>query len=165
MAWFDKTALKPGDNWDQHLRSAVQRCACFCRCSRPTPSSAPKAIFGWNGVKPLSAPRKSRAANSFFLSSSILITPAPWAAMHWFRKHSRRCNIATRPRARYPRSLKGNSVSSCAPCEERGRYDHCRPELRSTSRTLGRGWVPSTREPSDSSMADKTKARSCAGWC
>ena len=29
VAWFDKTALKPGDNWDQHLRSAVQRCALF----------------------------------------------------------------------------------------------------------------------------------------
>ncbi len=29
VAWFDKTALKPGDNWDQHLRSAVQRCGLF----------------------------------------------------------------------------------------------------------------------------------------
>jgi hypothetical protein len=29
VAWFDKTALKPGDNWDQHLRSAVQRCSLF----------------------------------------------------------------------------------------------------------------------------------------
>jgi TIR domain len=29
VAWFDKTALKPGDDWDQQLRSAVQRCALF----------------------------------------------------------------------------------------------------------------------------------------
>jgi hypothetical protein len=29
VAWFDKSALKPGDNWDQHLRSAVQRCGLF----------------------------------------------------------------------------------------------------------------------------------------
>jgi hypothetical protein len=29
VAWFDKSALKPGDNWDQQLRSAVQRCGLF----------------------------------------------------------------------------------------------------------------------------------------
>ena len=29
VAWFDKSALKPGDNWDHHLRSAVQRCGLF----------------------------------------------------------------------------------------------------------------------------------------
>ena len=29
VAWFDKTALKPGDDWDQQLRSAVQRCALY----------------------------------------------------------------------------------------------------------------------------------------
>jgi len=29
VAWFDKSALKPGDNWDQNLRSAVQRCSLF----------------------------------------------------------------------------------------------------------------------------------------
>jgi hypothetical protein len=29
VAWFDKSALKPGDNWDQHLRSSVQRCSLF----------------------------------------------------------------------------------------------------------------------------------------
>jgi hypothetical protein len=29
VAWFDKSALKPGDNWDQQLRSAVQRCSLF----------------------------------------------------------------------------------------------------------------------------------------
>jgi hypothetical protein len=29
VAWFDKTALKPGDDWDQRLRSAVQRCGLF----------------------------------------------------------------------------------------------------------------------------------------
>jgi len=29
VAWFDKSALKPGDNWDQQLLSAVQRCSFF----------------------------------------------------------------------------------------------------------------------------------------
>ena len=29
VAWFDKNALKPGDDWGQHLRSAVQRCGLF----------------------------------------------------------------------------------------------------------------------------------------
>lgn len=29
VAWFDKSALKPGDDWDQNLRSAVQRCSLF----------------------------------------------------------------------------------------------------------------------------------------
>src|SRR5205085_1203622 len=29
VAWFDKSALKPGDNWDQHIRGAVQRCSLF----------------------------------------------------------------------------------------------------------------------------------------
>lgn len=29
VAWFDKSALKPGDNWDQQLRCAVQRCGLF----------------------------------------------------------------------------------------------------------------------------------------
>lgn len=29
VAWFDKSALKPGDNWEQNLRSAVQRCTFF----------------------------------------------------------------------------------------------------------------------------------------
>jgi len=29
VAWFDKSALKPGDNWDQAIRSAVQRCTLF----------------------------------------------------------------------------------------------------------------------------------------
>jgi hypothetical protein len=29
VAWFDKTNLKPGDDWNQRLRSAVQRCGLF----------------------------------------------------------------------------------------------------------------------------------------
>ena len=29
VAWFDKSALKPGDDWDRHIRSAVQRCSLF----------------------------------------------------------------------------------------------------------------------------------------
>jgi len=29
VAWFDKTALKPGDEWDTQIRSAVQRCSLF----------------------------------------------------------------------------------------------------------------------------------------
>ena len=29
VAWFDKSALKPGDDWNQHIRSAVQRCGLF----------------------------------------------------------------------------------------------------------------------------------------
>jgi hypothetical protein len=29
VAWFDKRALKPGDDWDWQLRSAVQRCGLF----------------------------------------------------------------------------------------------------------------------------------------
>jgi hypothetical protein len=29
VAWFDKSDLKPGDDWDARLRSAVQRCSLF----------------------------------------------------------------------------------------------------------------------------------------
>jgi hypothetical protein len=29
VAWFDKSALKPGDDWEQHILSAIQRCAIF----------------------------------------------------------------------------------------------------------------------------------------
>jgi hypothetical protein len=29
VAWFDKSALKPGDEWDQRLCNAVQRCSLF----------------------------------------------------------------------------------------------------------------------------------------
>jgi hypothetical protein len=29
VAWFDKSALKPGDDWNQRLKSAVQRCGLF----------------------------------------------------------------------------------------------------------------------------------------
>jgi TIR domain len=29
VAWFDKSALKPGDDWHQHISSAVQRCSIF----------------------------------------------------------------------------------------------------------------------------------------
>jgi hypothetical protein len=29
VAWFDKSALKPGDQWDLHIRSAIQRCSLF----------------------------------------------------------------------------------------------------------------------------------------
>ena len=29
VAWFDKSALKPGDDWHQHITSAVQRCSIF----------------------------------------------------------------------------------------------------------------------------------------
>jgi len=29
VAWFDKSALKPGDQWDERLKSAVQRCSLF----------------------------------------------------------------------------------------------------------------------------------------
>ena len=29
VAWFDKSELKPGDEWDRSLRSAVQRCSFF----------------------------------------------------------------------------------------------------------------------------------------
>ncbi|AMY10834.1 hypothetical protein LuPra_04077 [Luteitalea pratensis] len=29
VAWFDKSALKPGDRWDERLKSAVQRCSLF----------------------------------------------------------------------------------------------------------------------------------------
>jgi hypothetical protein len=29
VAWFDKSALKPGDNWEQHILGAIQRCSLF----------------------------------------------------------------------------------------------------------------------------------------
>ena len=29
MAWFDKTALRPGDDWHQHILGAIQRCSVF----------------------------------------------------------------------------------------------------------------------------------------
>jgi TIR domain len=29
VAWFDKSALKAGDDWHQHIRSALQRCSLF----------------------------------------------------------------------------------------------------------------------------------------
>jgi hypothetical protein len=29
VAWFDKSALKPGDDWEQHILSAIQRCGIF----------------------------------------------------------------------------------------------------------------------------------------
>jgi hypothetical protein len=29
VAWFDKSALKPGDLWYEHIRSAIQRCSLF----------------------------------------------------------------------------------------------------------------------------------------
>ena len=29
VIWFDKSALKPGDEWDLHIRAAVQRCGLF----------------------------------------------------------------------------------------------------------------------------------------
>jgi len=29
VAWFDKSALKPGDQWDLQIRSAIQRCSLF----------------------------------------------------------------------------------------------------------------------------------------
>ena len=29
VAWFDKSALKPGDSWEQQILSAIQRCAIF----------------------------------------------------------------------------------------------------------------------------------------
>jgi hypothetical protein len=29
VAWFDKTALRPGDDWEQHILGAIQRCGLF----------------------------------------------------------------------------------------------------------------------------------------
>jgi hypothetical protein len=29
VAWFDKSALKPGDNWDRHILGAIQKCSLF----------------------------------------------------------------------------------------------------------------------------------------
>jgi hypothetical protein len=29
VAWFDKTELKPGDDWDERIKGAVQRCSLF----------------------------------------------------------------------------------------------------------------------------------------
>ncbi len=29
VAWFDKSALKPGDNWERHILGAIQRCSLF----------------------------------------------------------------------------------------------------------------------------------------
>jgi hypothetical protein len=29
VAWFDKSTLKPGDEWNQHIRGAIQRCSLF----------------------------------------------------------------------------------------------------------------------------------------
>lgn len=29
VAWFDKSALKPGDDWNRHILGAVQRCGLF----------------------------------------------------------------------------------------------------------------------------------------
>lgn len=29
VAWFDKSALKPGDNWERHILGAIQKCSLF----------------------------------------------------------------------------------------------------------------------------------------
>lgn len=29
VAWFDKSALMPGDRWDEHIRGAIQKCSLF----------------------------------------------------------------------------------------------------------------------------------------
>lgn len=50
VAWFDKTALKPGDNWDQHLRSAIQRCSLFVPLLSPNTERRTEGYFRleWN---------------------------------------------------------------------------------------------------------------------
>jgi hypothetical protein len=55
VAWFDKTALKPGDDWNQRLRSAVQRCSLFL-----TLLSANRMVRGgsWND-----SPERLRSAS------------------------------------------------------------------------------------------------------
>jgi hypothetical protein len=52
VAWFDKSALKPGDDWDQQLRSAVQRCGWFLPLLSENTQQRTEGYFRleWNGA-------------------------------------------------------------------------------------------------------------------
>jgi hypothetical protein len=50
VAWFDKSALKPGDDWEQHSLSAIQRCAIFVPLLSANTESRTEGYFRreWN---------------------------------------------------------------------------------------------------------------------
>lgn len=45
VAWFDKTALRPGDDWKQHILGAIQRCGLFLPLLSANTERRPEGFF------------------------------------------------------------------------------------------------------------------------
>ena len=70
VAWFDKRDIKPGQNWDQLLRSAVQKCSLFLPLLSATTESRTDGYFRleWNDA----AERSRKIQGRQFLFPTVI---------------------------------------------------------------------------------------------
>jgi len=66
VAWFDKTALQPGDEWNQHIRSAIQRCTFFLPLISANTERRPEAFFREEWLEAVERARKIQGRKFIF---------------------------------------------------------------------------------------------------
>jgi hypothetical protein len=93
VAWFDKSALKAGDDWDQHIRSAVQRCSLFLPLLSATTERRTEGYFRLEWVE--AAERSRRIQGRKFIVPIVIdpeyggnlgryaLVPEPFKAFHY----------------------------------------------------------------------------------
>ena len=47
VAWFDKSALRPGDEWERFIAAAIQRCSLFLPLISSNTEQRPEGYFRW----------------------------------------------------------------------------------------------------------------------
>jgi hypothetical protein len=66
VAWFDKSALKAGDNWNQHIRSAIQRCTFFLPLISRNTERREEAFFREEWIEAVERSRKIQGRKFIF---------------------------------------------------------------------------------------------------
>jgi len=66
VAWFDKSALKAGDNWNQHIRSAIQRCTFFLPLISRNTERREEAFFREEWIEAVERLRKIQGRKFIF---------------------------------------------------------------------------------------------------
>jgi hypothetical protein len=72
VAWFDKSALKGGDDWNQHIRSAIQRCVFFLPLISMNTQSRTEGFFREEWLEAAERSRKIQGRKFIF---PIVIDP------------------------------------------------------------------------------------------
>ena len=81
VAWFDKSALRPGDDWNQQIRSAIQRCTFFLALISANTERQDEAFFREEWIEAVERSRKIQGRKFIF---PIVIDPDYTGAMGYY---------------------------------------------------------------------------------